>query len=151
MAKVQSHLVQLPSEADYTDDTWEWTVVRSSTLSTIRYWSLLQARDFHMKQLGAATYLLDEAIKSGRPNITWLAECARPLEHSLRHEPRQFWSDSLLKNLVKNLLVASLMYKDRATDRMLQVWREWIALPSARADPGYDAIADIVRKFTPTT
>ncbi|ETV78915.1 hypothetical protein, variant 2 [Aphanomyces astaci] len=159
MAKVQSHLVQLPSEADYTDDTWEWT-----------------ARDFHMKQLGAATYLLDEAIKSGRPNITWLAECARPLEHSLRHEPRQFWSDSLLKNLglayayivrspdefaptdadplephVGHHLPDQTKYKDRATDRMLQVWREWIALPSARADPGYDAIADIVRKFTPTT
>ncbi|RHZ03735.1 hypothetical protein DYB37_006899 [Aphanomyces astaci] len=134
------------------------------------------ARDFHMKQLGAATYLLDETIKSGRPNITWLAECARPLEHSLRHEPRQFWSDSLLKNLglayayivrspdefaptdadplephVGHHVPDQTKYKDRATDRMLQVWREWIALPSARADPGYDAIADIVRKFTPTT
>ncbi|ETV91286.1 hypothetical protein, variant 2 [Aphanomyces invadans] len=83
MAHVRAHLPVVPSNADYNDETWEWTV----------------ARDYHMKQLGVATFLLDETIKSDKANITWLAECTRPLEHSLRHEPRQFWSESLLKNL----------------------------------------------------
>ncbi|KAH9197880.1 hypothetical protein AeNC1_000157 [Aphanomyces euteiches] len=156
LAKVNFHLSSLPSTELYNDETWEWTV----------------ARDYHMKQLSAATFLLDETIK-GSGNITYLAECAKPLEHSLLNEPRQFWSESLLKNLglayayivrsaddfpvdgpdpflphVGRNIADKTKWKDRASERMLEVWRQWIALPSARSDPGYAAIADIVGKFT---
>ncbi|OQR91947.1 hypothetical protein ACHHYP_04172 [Achlya hypogyna] len=82
LATVHAELPALPPPDKYNDETWEWTV----------------ARDYHMKRLSIATFLLDETIKSNG-SIAWLAESTKPMEHSLLHEPRQFWTDSLLKNL----------------------------------------------------
>ncbi|OQR89828.1 hypothetical protein THRCLA_09555 [Thraustotheca clavata] len=152
---VHTHLPTLPPEHLYNDQTWEWTV----------------ARDYHMKRLSLATYLLDEAIKSNG-SIEILADCTKPMEHSLLYEPRQFWTDTMLKNLglayahivksstdfkpyQKDVLLAHVgtevadptKWKDRASTRMLQVWKMWVALPSAKEDPGYSFINDIVTKF----
>ncbi|KAF0686293.1 Aste57867_21899 [Aphanomyces stellatus] len=158
MATVHAHLTALPPPHLYNDETWEWTV----------------ARDYHMKVLSVATFFLDEITKGGANNITWLAEAARPMEHSVMYEPPQFWAESVLKNLglayayivkstedfpaempsdpfephVGRNVVDKTKWKDRASERMLEVWRQWIALPSAKADLGFPTIADIVAKFS---
>ncbi|KDO27984.1 hypothetical protein SPRG_07262 [Saprolegnia parasitica CBS 223.65] len=155
---VHHHLPTLPPPSRYSDETWEWTI----------------ARDYHMKRLSLATFLLDETIKANG-SIAWLAEAAKPMEHSLLSEPRQFWTDDLLKNLglayaymvkspetlpseATDVLLphvgASVRdaanWKDRASARMLEVWHMWLQLPSAKRDPGYAAIQGIVAQFLPS-
>ncbi|KAI9991814.1 hypothetical protein PInf_017185 [Phytophthora infestans] len=151
-------LPMLPPEKFYNDETWEWTI----------------ARDYGMKKLNWATYLLERTIAEDPENLTLLSEAAKPMELSYQYEPPEFWNAaSSLKNLglayaqmvkssqeftvsrdpffneVVGAGVENSRFKDRASARMLEVWNAWLQVPEAKRDPGYGAIKSVVRKFIP--
>lgn len=157
---VHSCLPKLPPTA-FDDQTWEWTI----------------ARDYHMKRLSWSTFLLESTIAEEPLNVQLLAEATHAMERSYQFEPPQFWNAAAnLKNL--GLAYAQIVksnqdfkenapypfafqdsadigdnparYKDLASRRMLEVWKEWIALREAKNDPGYSSIASIVHKFLPS-
>ncbi|ETN16781.1 hypothetical protein PPTG_05905 [Phytophthora nicotianae INRA-310] len=155
---IRERLSTLPPEKIYNDETWEWTI----------------ARDYGMKELNWATYLLERTIAEDPENLTLLSEAAKPMELSYQLEPSEFWNAaSNLKNLglayaqmvksshefttstdpffneVVGAGVEDSRFKDRASARMLEVWNSWLQVPEAKLDQGYEAIRSIVRKFVP--
>ncbi len=56
-----------------------------------------------MRMLSQATFLLEQAI-STNASLNLLVESTKAMEYSYLHEPKDFWPESLLKNLVKSLL-----------------------------------------------
>ncbi|KAL7691825.1 hypothetical protein Plhal304r1_c008g0032451 [Plasmopara halstedii] len=152
---IRKHLPILPPQEIYNDETWEWTI----------------ARDHGMKELSWATYLLERTIAEDPKNLSLFSEAAKPMEFSYQFEPQEFWNAaSNLKNLglayaqmikssqefsttnpffndVVGLNVETTRLKDRAMDRMLEVWSAWLQVPDAKQDPGYEAINSIVSKF----
>ena len=53
-----------------------------------------------MHEVEQATYLLEKVIEKNS-SVQLLIEAARPLEYTLMHEPKEFYADHLLKNLVR--------------------------------------------------
>ncbi|KAL3662100.1 hypothetical protein V7S43_012902 [Phytophthora oleae] len=81
---IRERLTELPPEEIYTDETWEWTI----------------ARDYGMKELNWATYLLERTIAEDPENLSLLSEATKPMELSYQSEPLEFWNAaSNLKNL----------------------------------------------------
>lgn len=84
MEHVHQYLPQLPPSEKYDESTWEWTI----------------ARDYHMHRAEQATYLLEKIVAKNNQSLSLLMEVARPLEYTLMNEPKEFYADHLLKNLV---------------------------------------------------
>nr|CCA21718.1 conserved hypothetical protein [Albugo laibachii Nc14]CCA21857.1 conserved hypothetical protein [Albugo laibachii Nc14] len=81
---MHKRLKSLPSESKYDDKTWEWTI----------------ARDYRMRELHYATYLLEQSIAMDPQNLRFLCEATYALEYSYLFEPEMFRNPlSTLKNL----------------------------------------------------
>ena len=147
----------LPAKERYTDRTWEWTV----------------PRDYYMQLSARATYLLEQTIKRNS-SLPLLAKSARLLEEVIVGQsgtgkaflPAHTWKNlglayaHMVRNTAEDFppgapvpiseLVAGAIgqpWRDRATQRFVEAWSQFLAEPEAKADPGYNHIAGIVKSM----
>lgn len=130
-------------------------------------------RDYFMQQSARATYLLEQTIKRNS-SLPMLAKSARLLEEVIAGQngtgkaflPAHTWKNlglayaHMVRNTAEDFppgapgpisdLVAGTTeqpWRERATQRFVEVWSQFLTEPEAKSDPGYNHIAGIVQSM----